>query len=345
MKFFNRIIFLAVLTFVFSSEVLFSSNSVQAQDIPELHMIIMQGDIAVIGVGKTTELDGLLLEAKVGGETIGSIPIGQNLSARYSGLELGPNKAAEGGIVEFWIGNQKALETAIFGKLTVQGDYCKGCTWSLPESRVQNLNFTSVPQATPTPTPDKAEPAFLTGSLIFGSVLKAPEGYSEIIAFSGDEQVGTGLVSGNSFSITIDPGDVTYAGKSITFQIAGYSSKTTYLFIPEDFQTDYKLFFPEYVAPTPVPVIPTPVPPTPIPTPTPTPEPTRTATPVPEPTPTYTATPTPTPIVVSSSMDNSIIEDSSGGCNSRGGGPASVGLILLSLAPVYLLNKRRKIIK
>ena len=83
-------------------------------------MIIMQGDIAVIGVGKTSELDGLLLEAKVDGETIGSIPIGQNLSARYSGLELGPNKAAEGGIVEFWIGNQKALETAIFGKLTVE---------------------------------------------------------------------------------------------------------------------------------------------------------------------------------------------------------------------------------
>ena len=44
-------------------------------------------------------------------------------------------------------------------------------------------------------------------------------------------------------------------------------------------------------------------------------------------------------------MDDILSEDSSGGCNSRGGGPASVGLILLSLAPVYLLNRKRKIVK
>ena len=69
--------------------------------------------------------------------------------------------------------------------------------------------------------------------------------------------VGKGIVNGGSFSITIDPGDVTYVGKPIVFKIAGFSSKTTYSFLPDDFQTDYKLFFPEYIAPTPVPVIPT----------------------------------------------------------------------------------------
>ena len=74
----------------------------------------------------------------------------------------------------------------------------------------------------------------------------------------------------------------------------------------KDFKTDFKLFFPQYIPPTP--------------------------------------TATPTPIVVSTSsdliMDNS--DGSDGGCNSRGGGPASVGLIILSLAPVYLLNRKRK---
>ena len=122
------------------------------------------------------------------------------------------------------------------------------------------------------------------------------------------------------------------------FQIAGYESKTKYTFVAEDFQTDFKLFFPQYIPPTPVPA------PTAVPTAIPTPEPTRTSTPVPEPTPTYTPTATPTPIVVSTSSDL-ILENSDGsdgGCNSRGGGPASVGLLLLSLAPVYIISRRRK---
>ena len=344
MKFFNLIILLLVLVFVVSSELESSTNIVQAQDIPELHMLILQGNIAILDQGNASELDGLLLEAKVNGSIIGTVTIGQTLSGRYSGLELGPNSSAEGGLIEFWIGNQKSVTTMIFGKLTVSGTYCKGCTWSLPESRVLNLNFNTVPQPTPTPAPDTAEPSFLTGTLIFGSILESPEGFDEIIAYSGDEIVGKGIVNNGTFSITIDPGDVTYVGKPIVFKIAGFSSKTTYSFLSDDFQIDYKLFFPEYIAPTPIPVIPTSVPPTPIPTPTPTPEATRTATPVPEPTPTYTTTPTPTAIVVST-MDDILSEDSSGGCNSRGGGPASVGLILLSLAPVYLLNRKRKIIK
>ena len=43
-------------------------------------------------------------------------------------------------------------------------------------------------------------------------------------------------------------------------------------------------------------------------------------------------------------QDNIIItEDSAdGGCNSRGGGPASLGLLMLSMAPLYLINRSRK---
>ena len=64
---------------------------------------------------------------------------------------------------------------------------------------------------------------------------------------------------------------------------------------------------------------------------------------MPEPTPTYTPTPTPTPITVSTSSDLVIEDSSDGGCNSRGGGPASVSLILLSLVPAYVLNRKRRI--
>ena len=55
-------------------------------------------------------------------------------------------------------------------------------------------------------------------------------------------------------------------------------------------------------------------------------------------------TATPTPIVFQSSMDSDTIiaEDGSGGCNSRGGGAASLSLIILSAAPLYILNRRRR---
>ena len=330
-----------LLTFVFLS--VDNKNNLIAQDIPELHMLILQGDISVSGA-QTASLDGLILSAKIDGNVVSSVEIAKNTtSSRFISLEIGPNESLEGETIEFWIGNQKAIETIPFGPTTPSGSYCKGCSWVLPLSKSVDLNFSTFPSATPTPVPATAPPAFITGNVIFGSILSAPESLTEIEAYIDDELVGKGSVKGPDFSITIDPGTVAYTGKTVNFKISNAESKTTYTFNPDDFITDYKLFFPEYMPPT---ATPTPPPvATPIPTPTSTPEPTRTPTPVPEPTPTYTPTPTPTPIVISSSNaqnDLIISESSDGGCNSRGGGPASVGLIILSLAPVYLLNRKRK---
>ncbi|MBK90754.1 MAG: hypothetical protein CL772_06215 [Chloroflexi bacterium] len=317
------------------------ADEINAQDIPELHMLVYQGDVMMSGsFQKTSDLDGLLLEAKIGDTVVGSARIGDFLTGRFSALEIGPNVALEGSTVTFWVGDQKALETDIFGPLTVQGEYCKGCTWSLPISRSLNLHFNSVPLPTPTPAPALAEPSFITGTLIFGSILAAPEGVNIIEAYIDNELVGSGTVSGSNFSITIDPGNETYLGKKVSFKIAGYDSKTSYTFVENDFITEFKLFFPQYIpatsTPTPAPVS------SPVPTATSIPEPTRTPTPVPEPTATYTATATPTPIVLSTSSNEIMTEQSDGGCNSRGGGPASVGLILLSLVPVYLLNRKKR---
>ncbi len=333
-----------IFIFVFSISFMNINDSkiADAQDIPELHMIVFQGDI-ILGNGnnKTSSLDGYTLEAKIGNQVIGTTKIAKNLTGRYSGLEVGPNISLEGENITFWVGNEKAMETSIFGPLTPSGSYCKGCTWSLPLSRTVNLHFQQVPLPTPTPAPATVQPSFLTGSIIFGSVLSAPDGVNVIEAFIGEELVGTGEVSGSTFSITLDPGTELYTGKDVRFVIEGYESKTNYVFQPDQFKTDVKLFFPQYIPPTPTP---TPAPlATAVPTFTPTPEPTRTPTPVPEPTPTYTPTPTPTPIAVSTSSDLVIEDSSDGGCNSRGGGPASVSLILLSLVPAYVLNRKRRI--
>ena len=335
-----------VFIFVFSVGVLSINDSeiANAQDIPELHMIIFQGDI-ILGPGnsKSSSLDGYILEAKIGNQVVGSTKIANNLTGRFSGLEVGPNISLEGKDITFWVGNEKATETSIFGPLTPSGTYCKGCTWSLPLSRTINLHFQQIPLATPTPAPASVQPSFITGTLIFGSVLSAPEGVSVIEAYIEDELVGTGEVSNADFSITIDPGNESYLGKTVLFKIAGYTSKSEFIFAEDEFITDYKLFFPTYIPPTPTA---TPVPAaTAVPPPTSTPEPTRTPTPIPEPTATYTATPTPTAIALSTSSGDSqiILEDSdSGGCNSRGGGAASLSLIILSAAPLYLLNRRRK---
>tara|TARA_B100000676_G_C17935279_1_gene763197 strand:+ start:89 stop:1129 length:1041 start_codon:yes stop_codon:yes gene_type:complete len=338
-------IFLITFMFLFVFSANSNTSKIHAQDIPELHMIVLQGDVYLSGqIGPS--LDGYTIDAKIGNTMVGSVEIGTTKSSRYSGLEIGPNISLEGGQIEFYIGNEKANETAIFGPLTPSGTYCQGCTWSLPISRTLNLSFNSFPQATPTPIPASVTPSFITGDVIFGSMLSSPEGLTVIEALIDGNVVGRGEVIGSKFSITVDPGNELFLNKDVFFKMGIYTSKTSYKFQQDEFVTDYKLFFPEYVPPT---VTPTPAPvATAVPMATSTPEPTRTPTPVPEPTPTYTPTPTPTPIVLSSgdSSNNDLVlaDSSEGGCNSRGGGPASVSLILLSLVPAYVLKRKKRII-
>ena len=331
---------LIVFSVVFSHE----STEIMAQDIPELHMLIVQGDI-LINSAKSPSIDNLELTAKIGSSVVGSVIISNNTTtSRFNGLEIGPNEDLKGQNVTFWIGNEKATETVVFGPTTPSGTYCAGCSWVLPISSKVTLNFAKFPVATPTPVPATVLPTFISGNVIFGSMLSAPDSLTNLQAFIDGELVGTGSFNGSQFSITIDPGNVTYLGKQVIFKSGSYQAKTTFEFIDDGFITDFKLFFPEYIAPT---ATSTPIPPVLIPTATSTPEPTRTSTPTPQPTATYTATPTPTPIVLSTSSESDesslILEDSdSGGCNSRGGGAASLSLIVLSAAPLYVLNRRRK---
>ena len=142
----------------------------------------------------------------------------------------------EGKNIEFWIGNQKADETIIFGQTTASGAYCGGCSWALPIVRTLDLTFQKVPDPTPTPTPDEAGPHFISGKLIFGSNPNAPDGYETIIAKIDDESIGSGTVTGGNFTITADPGTVEYIGKDIIFHIGEYISQTKIKFEAEGIQ-------------------------------------------------------------------------------------------------------------
>ena len=116
---------LLILTFLLTVSFDRNSDTVQAQDIPELHMLVLQGDLFLTPTTqKTSRFDGLLLEAKIDGEILGSTIIGKNLTGRYSGLEVGPNIDLEGKQISFYIGGEVALEKEIFGPVTVQGSYC-----------------------------------------------------------------------------------------------------------------------------------------------------------------------------------------------------------------------------
>ena len=95
LRMFYKISFVLAMLFIF---VLADKNNVvEAQDIPELHMIVFQGDV-IIGTGnvKTSSLDGYVLDAKIDNKIVASTEIGKNLTGRYSGLEVGPIVELEG---------------------------------------------------------------------------------------------------------------------------------------------------------------------------------------------------------------------------------------------------------
>ena len=72
-------------------------QSVEAQEIPELHMLVVSGDVFLEGNAiRTDSLDGYKLEAKIGNVSLGSVGIGNVVTGRFSGLQVGPNESLEG---------------------------------------------------------------------------------------------------------------------------------------------------------------------------------------------------------------------------------------------------------
>jgi hypothetical protein len=212
----------------------------------------------------------------------------------------------------------------------------------LPLSRTKNLTFpnapvaTPTPSATPTPTEVIVQPAFYGGRVIAGAVVP-PDGY-EIYARIGDyTSMSTEIVDGR-FGVVVDPQEERYIGQQIRFYIGAAVAIQIAEFQPGVFNESLNLVF-AGTLPTPTPTL------TPTASATPTPEPSRTPTPTPSPSPTVTPTATPTLTAgdsATATAEASPPGEAGGGfCSANAGGPASVGILGLLLAPIGLLAARR----
>lgn len=316
--------------------------------LPELRSMILQGDVTIAGQPSP---DGFRVTAKIrdaSGEVIyTSAPaiVGRSINSRYTALVVGPFTAGEGRVIEFWLDDQVvSTDFTIFAPL-LAGNPCLGCGWTLPILRAVNLDFPSIPIATPTPTPSPTatvvilQPSLYAGQILAGSSIP-PDG-TAIYAQVGDYVSPFALIQNGRYQLVVNPVDEQYSAGQLVFYIGELRAVQTATFNGGEFLEPFNLIFPT-LPPIPPTATPTPVPPTA----TPTPEPTRTPTPTPSPTPTATPTVTPTTIVQATPTVEATStpepEDSGGGfCGANSGGPASVGAIGLLALPLGLLAARR----
>ena len=298
--------------------------------IPPLRLISFSGDATVNG--EPVNVEGLTIVARVG-DSWKSQPV-TVVGGTYQGLNVNPERSELGNAITFWLNDEvQSTETDYFAPKS--GDEWRLTEdFFLPQVRVLNLDFPSLPSGTPstagspTPTPGP----YGGGSTYAGNAndingAALPDG-TQIFAIVGDRFVtpptSGGVVNGGIYTLIVDPGSAEFVGQSVRFSTVDKWNTTTpgaqvyaaeqSVFASAAANANFNLTFPalapeptptptpEPPTPTPVPPTPTPVPPTatpvpPTPTPTPVP-PTPTPTPVPPtptPTPTPTATPTPTP--------------------------------------------------
>ena len=363
MKFRLAAVALAALALAWAVSLFASTAPAQSQDRPpEFRTLILQGNVTVSGQPAPS---GLRLTARIGVYECRPVVTGAASAGRYVGLQVGPDTASEGKVIEFWLeGQVKARETAIFAPLTADGRPCVTCAWTLPELRAVNLTFdaapvpTPTPTFTPTPTPVILKPSFYSGRVIAGSLVP-PDG-TAIFARIDDYVSPTVQIAGGRYNLVVDPVQEKYLRKPVEFFIGAFRASQSVQFVPEAFREDLNLIFPAIPTPTPTPTnTPTPTPTitpsptptnTPIPTSTPSPTPTNTPTPTPTPeltrtptptlTPTRTSTPTATPTPLPNPAATATVQalatekEKGGGC--RSGGAASAGMIGLLMFPVAL---------
>lgn len=333
----------AVVALVMTSVLAFQERA-EAQGLPELRSIIFQGNVTIAGEPSP---DGFVVTAKIrnsAGDVIYTSPgaiVGRSVESRYTALVVGPAPEAEGGVIEFWLDDQViSTSVSVFAPI-LNGQVCRGCSWTLPILRSLNLDFPVAPVATPTPTPSPTPtevvllPSLYSGQVIAGSAIP-PDG-TPIYASVGDYVAPFATIQNGRYQLVVNPVDESYLNALVTFFIGDIQAVQSTPFKGNEFLESFNLIFPP-LPPTPTP---TQVPPTP----TATPEPTRTPTPTPSPTPTATPTVTPTTIAQTTPTQQATStpdpEGSGGSCNALGGGPASTGALALFAIPLALLVARR----
>ena len=288
---------------------------------PTFPAIVFNGEVTING--EIPAYSGFQITARIGEKwesppvVVGALP---DRPAHYAHLIVAPDPALDlvGSQVEFWLEGQ-VLSTTINWYAVINefsGEVCGGCTWTFPILRELDLDFQSLPEATPTvtptftPSPEVLRPSFFSG------MARTPRGPipdgSEIYAVVGDDfRTGNFQVFGGEYFITIDVVDVKYRDAPVVFYLVDPndpSSAPRFLralsppgaFVGGQQFPNFSLVFPELLptaTPTSTPTETPTITPTPTETPTSTPVPTSTATPtfIPTATPTFTPTATPTP--------------------------------------------------
>ena len=231
--------------------------------------------------------------------------------------------------------------------------------WNL--SVIQDLHFSDMPVATPTPTPIPPtltptpviiQPSFISGEIVSGSSGDYAGAGLKLYAVINDYTSETVEIEEGLYKIVIDPKYDYYIGEEIEFILEGIKALTTHRFVAGEFNKEVNLIFPSIPA-TPVPPTPTSIPPTPKPS---VPEPTRTPVPavidkiIVE----VTSTPTPTPLPVkeekmpeptsetqSIAMEEEINGGGACGANIDPNAPVSSGHIAMLLTPLLFIGFRK----
>lgn len=323
----RRVVTALLLAVLFAGVVGAGSTSTRAQGFPSLGFTLYQGSVTVAG---QPAADGLEIRARIVGTSHVS-PVVTTENGRYIALQLGPVENVDGSEIEFVLENQIVATTR--DTYFIPNCGAEPC----PQSRVFNVVFASAPLV---PTAVPSLPARYSGFISAGGALP-PDSSSLTVRIGSSYEVTGGSISGDDFSIIVDPQDISLTGTAVEFFLGGIRSTQTVPYQPGEILANIILTFSSLPEPTPVP---TPVPePTATPAPTATPQPTRTPTPVPTntPAPTATATPTPfpptaTPQVETTATPVSGGDEGGGLCSANTGGPASVGQIGILLAPLAL---------
>ncbi len=305
------------------------TETAEAQLPPRIEAIIFHGKVTI--QGEAPAYAGFEITARIGDWESPGVIVGarSDRPQNFEHLVVAPPSELDlaGSQIEFWLDGQ--VVSTVFNYYAqineFTGEICPGCTWSFPILREVNLDFPSLPEATPTPTlsptpsPVFLRPAFFSGTARTQQAI-LPDAY-EIFATVGDDFRTPNLaVYGGQYFITVDPVEEKYRDAEVVFYLIdpnrpSGSGPLRAISPPSAFAggaqfDNVTLVFPNVLptaTPTPVPTdtptpthtpteTPTPLPTnTPLPTHTPTPLPTATPSPTETPTPTMTPEPTPTP--------------------------------------------------
>ena len=306
-------------------------HGVHAQQLvpPSFPAIVFNGNVTING--ETPAYSGFRITARIGDKwesppvIVGSSP---DKPAQYAHLIVAPEPELDliGSEIEFWLDGQVRASTANWYAVITEfsGEICRGCTWTFPILRPLDLDFPSLPEATPTITPTYTPSPEVLRAAFFSGKARTPMGPlpdgSEIYVVVGEDYRSANVqVFGGEYFMTANPIDKKYKEAPVVFYLVDPNDPSGVarflqalsppgVFVSGQQYENFSLVFPNLLptatptaTPTETPTATATPTETPTPTATPTPEPTDTATPTatrtptPPPTDTPTATPTPTP--------------------------------------------------